>query len=337
MATQSFRRSQWNRILELDDRIRRRLYPSATGFARDWEVARRTVLRDIEFLRGRGAPLEFDHARRGFYYENPAWTLSALELTEGELLELAVVQRLLSQYEGTPLAETLDAVFAKIRAALPERVSVDPVMLDREFSFHGQPVRPITAKVWGVLVRGVRAHRAVRGRYRPYGENTAHAVDLEPLHVACVHGEWYAVMRWPKGYVGHFAVSRFESLRLLARTFEPADFDAERYFANRFGRFVGQDGKQVKVVVRFSKQLAPAIIERRWHANQSVRRLRTGELELSFPVPTKALLAVKGWVLQWGADARAMAPAELVRAVEDEVRAMGKLAGAGHGAAPAAT
>lgn len=82
----------------------------------------------------RGAPLEYDAQRRSFYYSTPSWRLPALDLTEGELLQLAVVQSMAGQYQGTPLGSVLDDLFAKIRAALPERIKIDPLLVDREFS-----------------------------------------------------------------------------------------------------------------------------------------------------------------------------------------------------------
>jgi hypothetical protein len=62
-------RSQFHRLLSLDERIRAGKYPNCTSFAREWEVNEKTIQRDIEFLRdSRGAPLVYDAAHKGFAY-----------------------------------------------------------------------------------------------------------------------------------------------------------------------------------------------------------------------------------------------------------------------------
>lgn len=62
-------KSQMLRLLDLDRRIRRGEYPSAVKMAQVWECNRRTISRDVEFLRDSlGAPLAYDRMRRGYFY-----------------------------------------------------------------------------------------------------------------------------------------------------------------------------------------------------------------------------------------------------------------------------
>ena len=62
-------RVQLRRLLALDERIRMQRYPNCGGFAREWEVPRKTVQRDIDYLRDQlGAPLAYDQTHRGYSY-----------------------------------------------------------------------------------------------------------------------------------------------------------------------------------------------------------------------------------------------------------------------------
>jgi proteasome accessory factor B len=313
-------RGQLARVLELDRRIRSGAHPNCTSFARDWEVSRKTIQRDIDFLRDRlGAPIVFDATRNGYVYTESRWSLPLLSLTEGELVQLLVAERMAAQYRGTPIAATLERLFSKIQQALPEPVTLNPAELETHFSFFGQPTRPISEAIWLPLLRGLRERRLVSTRYRKVGKGKPESRKLEPLHLACLMGEWYLVA-WcrKRDSLRNFAVSGFESARVANESFEERPFDPDAWFAGRFGRYVAPRDKSHRVVIRFSREAAPWIQERRWHPEQEIKEHRDGRLSLIFPAP--ALYEVKRWVLQWGADAVVEQPERLRVAVAAEAR-----------------
>lgn len=58
-----------HRIIQIDEDIRSGMYPSVSYLMEKHGVSRRTILRDIEFLRERyNAPVEADRTRKGYYY-----------------------------------------------------------------------------------------------------------------------------------------------------------------------------------------------------------------------------------------------------------------------------
>ena len=72
------------RIAALDHAIRAGKHPNAASLARELEVCRRTVQRDIEFLRDRlRVPLVYDPERNGYAYSDPDYRLPLLTLTRG--------------------------------------------------------------------------------------------------------------------------------------------------------------------------------------------------------------------------------------------------------------
>ncbi len=311
MANVNLYRSQFRRLAELDRAIRTGRHPNCSSFAKEYEVSRRTIARDIEFLKEKGAPLAYDGAANGYRYTDRSWQMPMLDLTEGELLQLLVAERMAAQYRGTPLAKTLASLFDKLAAALPDHVSVDPVFVGEVFSFHGQPAREMSEAVWKRLAGALRDCEVLRIRYaNPASDTEAGYRDVEPVHLACIVGEWYLVAHCRKrDALRHFAVSRIVSAKATGEHFKPRDFDPAEYFSNRFGRFVGRPGKVHNVAIRFSKSAAPWILERQWHPKQKIKRHRDGSLTLSFPAP--ALYEVKRWVLSWGAEADVVRPKEL--------------------------
>lgn len=57
------------RLLQIHSKIKSGCYPNSKQLAYDLETSEPTINRDIEYLRdSRGAPIEYDHVNRGYYY-----------------------------------------------------------------------------------------------------------------------------------------------------------------------------------------------------------------------------------------------------------------------------
>ena len=83
------------RLQAIDSAVSRRAWPNARTLARELEVTRRTIQRDIAFMRRLRAPLEFDSVRNGYYYTDPSYRLGYFPATEGELVALLVAAQVM--------------------------------------------------------------------------------------------------------------------------------------------------------------------------------------------------------------------------------------------------
>ena len=78
--------------------------PNSTDFMREFEVSRRTVARDLDFLRDEErAPLAYDDARHGFRLTDETYTLPPVRISRKEAFSFGLARKLLAHYEGTPL------------------------------------------------------------------------------------------------------------------------------------------------------------------------------------------------------------------------------------------
>ncbi|MCE9614889.1 MAG: WYL domain-containing protein [Lentisphaerae bacterium] len=315
-------KTQFRRLLEIDRLIRDGKYPNCVTFAREWGVTQKTVQRDMDYLRDQlGAPIEYDREKRGYHYTSTSWFLPALTLSEGELLDLLVASRALDQYRGVPVAKHLERTFSKIAEALPREISLHPELAYAQFTFMSPPARPIQERSWIALVRGVQNHRMVRFTYRSLETGKAKERVVMPYHIANLQGEWYAFGPEVAGAeIRQFSIARMEKATLTKLPFTvPADFNPETMLAHTFGRFVIA-AKPQTVQLLFDKEIVPWVLERQWHQSQTIKRLRNGDIELSFQAA--GLFEVFRWVLAWGRYVHVLAPAELVQMIRDEVRLM---------------
>jgi hypothetical protein len=78
--------------------------PNCSDFMAEFGVSRRTVARDLDFLRDEEhAPLTYDDARHGFRLTDETYTLPPVTITRREAFSFGLARKLLAHYEGTPL------------------------------------------------------------------------------------------------------------------------------------------------------------------------------------------------------------------------------------------
>ena len=318
---------QFWRLVELDRQIREGKHPNCLTFADKWEVAQKTVQRDIDYLKySLDAPIEFDRIKKGYYYTDKSWFLPSLNMSEGDLLVLLVASRAMEQYRGTPVAGKLEQIFNKIAELIPDRISIKPELVFSRFSFTSPPAKPIDEKIWVQIVRGLLTQRKVKMTYQAFESTAAKAWLFSPYHMANLQGEWYAFGTTESGdMVVQFSLARITAANITDIPVTiPAGFDSKTLLAGTFGRFTS--GGQPKTIrLLFNKEIATWVLERQWNTQQKVVRRKNGDIELTFPAA--GLMEVQHWVMAWGRYVKVLDPVELKKAVADEIRAMAVKAG----------
>ena len=307
-----------SRILMIDAEIRSGAFPSIKGMAEKAEVAARTIERDLEYLRDmRRAPIEYDRARGGYYYSEPDFYIKSLTLTEGELFSVALFDRLLEQYDNTPLAETLRGIFTKIAGSMPERITVGTAGFGPRLSFVSEHQGRIDAEVFSSVFEALKTVRTIRFDYRSLQETHHRERAADPYHAICQRGNWY--------FIGHchdssearmFSFARARNVTLTNKHFTiPSGFRPEDYFDKDMGVFAS--ARTVYTVeLLAADEIATFALERQWHKTQTVEQRKDGSVYIKFT--TTQMPEVLRWVLGQGHTVKALAPPELVEMVKAE-------------------
>ncbi len=296
---------QHARLLFIDKKIRQGHYPNCSSLAEEWEVSRKTIQRDIEYMRYQlDAPLEYSAQHRGYLYTEDQFHLPAMDIRESDLFGIYLADKLLNQYEGTPIYDSLCSVFEKIEQSLPEKISLDSSEQDK-FTVFPPFSTVIDQEVWRVVIGGLRSSEQVEISYKTPGKQEQWRI-LDPYHAVRFEGDWYIV-----GYchlrqeVRTFSLSRIQAAEKTGKSFAiPEDFDFEKLSGSRFGVHWGKD--EIRVVILFTSRVADYIRERTWHPSQELTETDDGGVILSLTV--NHLLELKRWILSWGAEARVLEP-----------------------------
>ena len=100
---QVYCRPPWERMMRIHQLLHDGKYPNCTTLAKEFEVATRTIKRDIDFMKYRlDLPVEYDSRRYGFYYTRKVEQFPSLPMTEAEIFSLLVAHKAIAQYRGTP-------------------------------------------------------------------------------------------------------------------------------------------------------------------------------------------------------------------------------------------
>ncbi len=312
------------RMLKIHDELRRGALTNSTKLMRLLEVSRKTIVRDIAFMRDRlDLPIEFDAQIQAYRYTQPVTAFPTVNVSEGELLALLVAQRALQQYRGTPFHRQLEASFEKLSRGLRDRISFSPADELQSVSFKNIGLGKTDLAIFNTLSAAVLHQHEVTFTYRKPGDTRKSNRRVRPYHLANRENLWYLVGHdLQRDALRTFALPRIADAVSTKQSFtRPADFSPEKFFANALG-VLGGTG-DYRVVIRFSATVAERIREREWHESQEMRDLPDGALELHLRLG--ALTEVEQWILSWGAHAEVLSPPELRSTLRQTATALASL------------
>lgn len=311
-------------MLRIHEELRRGAMINCSRLSRALEVSRKTIVRDIAFMRDRlDLPIEFDSRIQAYRYTHPVNAFPTVQVTEGELLALLVARRALEQYRGTPFHRQLEIAFEKLAGGLRDRISFSPADELRAVSFKNIGLGRADLEVFNALSSATLHQREVEFDYRKPGETTGTRRRVQPYHLANRENLWYLIAFDPqRSALRTFALPRIARLETREETFaRPEDFSPESFFASALG-VLGGEGNY-RVCIRFEPEVADRIREREWHESQSITDLPDGRLELVLRLG--ALAEVERWVLGWGAAAEVIEPKELWVNIAMTARHLGQM------------
>jgi proteasome accessory factor B len=294
-------RPQYHRLQRILEMIREGTragpLPNYGDFTRELEVSRRTLMRDLDFLRDdHHAPIAYDDSRKGFRLTDPTFKLAPVELTQREVFTFSIARKLLERFEGTPLEMDMRSVLAKIADNLQGTVSRDVESLTDQFTVLCEDHARVDHEIWQMAGRAINQSERLRLRYQRF-DGVTRDYSVEPYHLVAYHGNWYLLaLNTAAGRLETFALSRCRSLAGTGQHFpRTTEFDPTAFFKDAFG--ISQADQPWKVRLLFAREVATYIRERIWHPSQNMRQRRDGTLE--FRLETSSHKELTRWILSW--------------------------------------
>ena len=309
------------RFLKIDAALRARGWPNTRTLASELEVDRRTIRRDIDYMRDQlHAPIAFDGAHRGYYYTEPTFRLAFPQLTQGELLALYLSEQTARHFRGTPFERDLRQAIAKLGEMLPDHVSVRVDTIADSLSVLPAIHVHYDAVTFSAVLSAVSGRRRLEIVYWTASRNETTKRLFDPYEVSLVDDGWYAFGHCHRTEkVRMFAIQRVRSARETGDTFDrPAGFRVDEFLQGSFRAMPGEGAHDV--VLRFGPLAAGRVREKRWHASQVLEDQPDGSLIVRMQL--SGLIEIKRWIMWWGIECEVLEPEELRALIATELREM---------------
>jgi predicted DNA-binding transcriptional regulator YafY len=310
------------RIYKLHQTISLRRCPvPRTVLEKELECSRATVKRIIQEMKLYfNAPLEYDRARNGYYYDKrdgQTFELPGVWFNAGELHALLTTQQLLTQVQPglldghlTPIRERVEKLLAAGHhqsGEIAKRVRILRMAGRNTSSEHFQTVA-------GALLQ--RQRLAIRYHGRTNDEESQR--EISPQRLTHYRDNWY-LDAWchARNALRSFAVDRLREAKVLDKhARDVAEKELDVHFASGYGIFAGKP--KHTALLRFSPARARWVGEEQWHPQQQGRILENGSYELRIPYSDPRELAMD--ILKHGEEVEVVEPEPLRELLREQLR-----------------
>lgn len=313
---------QWkgrsDRFHRIVARLRREEYATPQQLADALGVCGKTIQRDLRYMRDTmRTPVAYDMRKKGWCLTDRSVAVPLAFVAERDLQAIMVLGQAISQYEGTPLGDSMHQAFEQLLSLLVSGNTEDEARVRRfakRISFVGAPPPPMDNAIWKAIVVALQSDQQLELVYRKGGSGAPTARKFDPYGLIVRNRDWYL-----HGYchLKKFPLTFFLPYIAKARAIEgeyyevPADFDLHAYTRDGYMGMRAAGEPIRKVVLRFSPECAAAARSAPFARNQHEVVERSGHLRVTFK--TDAFFQLWREIMRWGSCVEVLAPADLRR------------------------
>ncbi|MEL7500477.1 MAG: WYL domain-containing transcriptional regulator [Planctomycetota bacterium] len=289
----------------------------------------RTLRRDLEALQAVGYDIDVHDSQRGKVWKlGPrSKTATKISFSATELIALSLGRQLMHPLAGTPFWMGIESFWSKVNEQVPDSVLAHYQKFDKTLRVLGLPAKSYE-KQHGVIKtinRGVMEHRVVEVVYQKPGESPK-TRQIEPYTVVLFQSSIYIIAAAcededPSNRIRKWKLDRFSKATLLDQWFQiPEDLDLDAFVGNSMSMFF--DGKQraQKYKIRVDSKAASWVIEDPLHADQTIKELNDGSIEVT--VPASQPMEIIPRVLSMGVSAEIVSPKTARKQIAEMVQQM---------------
>jgi predicted DNA-binding transcriptional regulator YafY len=315
----------YERYYWFHEQIKCNKHPNSKLLAEEFEISQKTAQRDIEFMRDRiGAPLEYSHADRGYYYTDKGYELPPIWLNESELVAFILAKRLATAIPDRNLKDSLNKFINKLSSRLSDKVGFNLDDIQDKISLKNIEYYSVDESLFRKVVNALFTKRSLAIQYYSPHKDERTNRKIIPLHLHDYMGNWHLISfcSLKKG-LRNFALSSIEECNYIdERLSLPNDLPPTKtYIRKTFGIFHG--GKNQEVSLKFSPKTSRAVKEQIWHKQQKIKELKDGSIILN--VPVAYFTEIKREILKYGAEVEVLKPLRLKKEIIEEIKKMKKI------------
>ena len=266
-----------------------------------------TIEKDLFSMRmEHDAPIKYHKTERGYFYEDPEFSINAIPLTENDLEAISFAAKTLMQFKDVEMFKQFGSAIDKIvdRVAVSQTEEAEQfIQFESTFSDGGNEFLPpileaIKQKVW------------IQFEYASFVTGELKMRKVIPLLLKQYANRWYLISfdGDKKDYIT-YALDRIEDLEVtIEKSKELIDFKADNYFKHAIGITSGNSEPE-QVILKANSIAAKYLDSLPFHNSQKVKEVQNDYIIFSLLVNVSEEL-IRG-ILSYGGEVKVLEPKTL--------------------------
>jgi predicted DNA-binding transcriptional regulator YafY len=243
-------------------------------------ISESTIEKDLWAMRneselGYYAPIAYHRIEKGYYYEDPEYSINNISLNQDDIDALTLATSTLYQFRNTPLFKQYEHAIEKIVARISIKPDANDHTADAFIQFEEAPeVKGI--EFLGPLLQAIQTHSNVSFSYEKFSVDDNPELETRttnPYLLKEYRNRWYLI-GWDleKNGFRTYGLDRISELHVLNETFEPdPTFDPARFFIHSIG-ITEIDTTPTDVEFSCSLLLAKYLASQPLHHSQQIKK-----------------------------------------------------------------
>ncbi|MFZ6052927.1 helix-turn-helix transcriptional regulator [Halocola ammonii] len=255
------------------------------------------------------APIAYNPQERGYYYEDPEYTIQNISLNDEDLNAIRFAVNTLEQFRDMPIFSQFGNAIGKITDRLKISPDVQDAAIGKYVQFEQAPEVGGT-EFLAPLLDAIKSRKSVKFNYQKFSTDELKSYHLDPYLLKEYRNRWYVIGYSPaREDFLTFGLDRLSNLDVGDQKFEVMkSFNADRFFRHSIG--ITEGGKEPEdIVLEFAPVQGKYILSSPLHHSQQV----INEDSIGITISLHALITFElvQQLLSFGSSVKVKEPSEL--------------------------
>jgi len=274
-------------------------------------LGERTIDQDLHDMREDGrlgffAPIRYSREKRGYYYEDPDYSIDKIPINEEELEALSFASTMLEQYKHIDIFTTFTGAVQKIVDAVNIRRLLKTESTFPFIEFESVPEMK-GSEYLKEIIDAIQDKHVLDIKHQRFNSEEAYVHKVHPYLLKEYRNRWYLIgLNDDLEQIRTYGLDRIlEITPNKSIEFRDAGFDPADYFKSAIG-IIAPETEPQKVILKFSKFQGQYVITQPIHESQEIVEETDTYVIISLHViPTYELVSM---ILAWGAEVEVVKP-----------------------------
>lgn len=290
------------------------LYGSVDGA----HICDSTIEKDLFAMRmEHDAPIKFSKRDKGYYYEDPEFTINDIPLTENDMEAISFAAKTLMQFKDVSLFRQFGSAIDKI----VDHVAVSQDADAKQYIQFEAAVADGGNEFLTPLLEAIKLKRLATFDYASFVTGMLKPRKVLPLLLKQYRNRWYLISFDPskQDYIT-YALDRMEEVEVTKETLDrPVDFDPDNYFKHAVGITSGNNEPSI-VLLKVGTVAAKYLDSLPIHPSQKVKEMNDDHVVFSLHVSVTEELIRE--ILSYGGEIAVLEPEALKQEIQRRAKRM---------------